>query len=84
MNNEEFGGIFENRHNGEQERLFYVTFPTSQRAGGKEPACQCRRHRRCQYYPWVGEILWRRKWQPIAVFLPGEPHGQRSLVAYSP
>ena len=23
---------------------------------------------------------WRRKWQPIPVFLPGESHGQRSLV----
>ena len=27
---------------------------------------------------------WRRKWQPTAVFLPGESHGQRSLVGYSP
>ena len=25
-----------------------------------------------------------RKWQPTAVFLLGEFHGQRSLVAYSP
>ena len=28
--------------------------------------------------------LWRRKWQPTPVFLPGESHGQRSLVDYSP
>ena len=27
---------------------------------------------------------WRRKWRPTPVFLPGEPHGQRSLVGYSP
>ena len=27
---------------------------------------------------------WRRKWQPTPVFLPGEFHGQRSLVGYSP
>ena len=33
---------------------------------------------------WVGKILWRRKWQSIPVFLPGESHGQRSLVGYSP
>ena len=26
---------------------------------------------------------WRRKWQPSPVFLPGESHGQRSLVGYS-
>ena len=24
------------------------------------------------------------KWQPTPVFLPGESHGQRSLVGYSP
>ena len=34
--------------------------------------------------PWVGRILWRRKWQPTPVLLPGEFHGLRSLVGYSP
>ena len=42
---------------------------------------QCRRHR---FNPWVGQIPWRRKWQPIPMFLPGKSHGQRSLVGYSP
>ena len=28
--------------------------------------------------------IWRRAWQPTPVFLPGEFHGQRSLVGYSP
>ena len=28
-----------------------------------------------EFYPWVGKIPWRRKWQPTPVFLPGEPHG---------
>ena len=32
----------------------------------------------------VGKIPWRRKWQPTLVFLPGESHGQRSLMGYSP
>ena len=32
----------------------------------------------------VGKILWRRKWQPTPVFLPGKSHGQRSLVGCSP
>ena len=32
--------------------------------------------------PWVGKILWRRDWLPTPVFLPGEFHGQRSLVGY--
>ena len=34
--------------------------------------------------PWVGRIPSRRKWQPTPVFFPGESHGQRSLVGYSP
>ena len=29
---------------------------------GKESACQCRR---CRFYPWVGKITWRKKWQPL-------------------
>ena len=34
--------------------------------------------------PWVGKILWRRKWQPTPVFLPGKSHGQRMLAGYNP
>ena len=37
-----------------------------------------------RFYPWVGKIRWRRKWQPTLVLLPGESHGERSLVGYSP
>ena len=29
-------------------------------------------------------FIWRRKWQSTPVFLPGESHGQRSVVGYSP
>ena len=39
----------------------------------KKSACQCRR---CGFNPWVRKI-WRRKWQPTPVFLPGKSHGQR-------
>ena len=39
---------------------------------GKESACQ---RRRCGLRPWVGKILWRRKWQPTPGFLPGKSHG---------
>ena len=35
----------------------------------KESTRQCRR---CEFDPWVGKILWRRKWQPTPVFLPGK------------
>ena len=31
-----------------------------------------------------GKIPWRKEWQPIPVFLPGEFHGQRSFGGYSP
>ena len=54
-------------------------------ASGKEPACHCRRCQRHGFNPWVGKIPWRRAWQPtLPLFLPGESHGQRSLVVYSP
>ena len=33
--------------------------------------------------PWVGKILWKRKWQATPVFLPERFYGQRSLVGYS-
>ena len=51
--------------------------------GGKEPACQCRRRRSLRFDPWVGTTLWRRKWQPSPVFLPGKrtegPGGLQSM-----
>ena len=48
---------------------------------GKESTCQ---YRRPKFDPWVGKIPRRRAWQPTPVFLPGKPHGQRSLAGYSP
>ena len=39
---------------------------------------------RPKFDPWVRKISWRRKWQPVPVFLPGKFHGQRSLAGYSP
>ena len=44
----------------------------------------CLQYRRPGFDPWVGKIPRSRKWQPTPVFLPGEFHGQRSLVGYSP
>ena len=48
---------------------------------GKESTCQCRRH---GFNPWVGKILWSRKWQPTTIFLPGKFHVRQNLVGYSP
>ena len=33
--------------------------------------------------PCIGEIPWRRNWQPTPVFLPGKSHGEMSLAANS-
>ena len=49
-------------------------------ASSKEPPCQGRRCKRRGFDPSVKKIPWRREWQPSPVFLPGEPHGQRSLA----
>ena len=59
-----------------------VAFPGS--PSGRECTCKCRRRKRSGFDPWVRKIPWRRKWQPILVFLPGESHGQRNLEGYSP
>ena len=48
-------------------------------SGGNLPAMQ-----ETGFHPWIGKIPWRRKWQLTPIFLPGEFHGQKSLVGYSP
>ena len=40
--------------------------------------------RRFRFNSWVGKIPWKWKWQPTPAFLPGESHGRRGLVGYSP
>ena len=40
---------------------------------------QCGRPR---FNPWFRKILWRRKWQPTPVLLPGKSHGWRNLAGY--
>ena len=53
------------------------------RLSGEESTCQSRRNSRCRFNPRVRKISWRRKWQPMLVFLPGKSHRHRSLVGYS-
>ena len=45
------------------------------------PVVQCQRSR---FDLWVKKIPWRRKQQATPAFLPGESHGQESLVGWSP
>ena len=37
-------------------------------AHGEGPSCQCRRHKRRGFNPWVGKIPWRRAWESTPVF----------------
>ena len=50
----------------------------------KNPPANAGDIKRLRVDPWARKIPWRRTWQPIPVFLPGESPGQRSLVGYSP
>ena len=50
----------------------------------KNPPVKAGRRKSRGFNPSGQEIPWRRAWQPTPVFLPGEAHGQRSLVSYSP
>ena len=50
-------------------------------SGGKESAFNAKRP---GFDSWVGKIPWRREWLLTPVSLPGEFHGQRSLVGNSP
>ena len=55
--------------------------PCRQVAQRQRICLQCRRP---GFDPWVRKMPWRRKWQPTPVFLPGESHGQKSLMDCSP
>ena len=46
----------------------------------EESTWQCGRHIRGRFDPWVRKIPCWRKWHLTPVFLPGKPHGERSLV----
>ena len=44
-------------------------------------------YRRCwkhRFYPWVGKIPWKRRWQPTPVLLTGKAHKQRTVNLQAP
>ena len=51
---------------------------------GNESACTAGDVGEAGSVPGLGKMPWRKKWQPTPVFLPGEFHGQRSLMDFSP
>ena len=66
------GGQGRQQAGSKKEKSIY-RFPTGGAVG-----------RRCGFNAWLKNIPWRRKRQPIPVFLPGESHGQRDLGGYGP
>ena len=59
--------------------MVILGFPVG--SDGKESACNAGDP---GSIPGSGRSPGRSKWQPTTVFLPGESHGWRSLVGYSP
>ena len=51
---------------------------------GKEPTCQCKRHKRHRFDPWVRKIPGGGHGNPLQYSCLGESLGQRTLVGYSP
>ena len=45
---------------------------------------ECLRMQEIEFDLWIGNVPWKRKWQPTPVFSPGKSHGQRILADYSP
>ena len=46
--------------------------------------CKRKICRSCHISVLFKKIIWRKKWQPTPVFLPGKVHGQRSLTGCTP
>ena len=61
--------------------MLFADFPSGSVV--KNPPSNQESHRSHRFNPWVRKIPWRRAWQPTALFLPGESHGQKTLVGYS-
>ena len=61
---------------------FPVGFPGG--SVGKESACNAGDTGDASLILESGRFPWRKKWQPAPVFLPGESHGQRGLMGYTP
>ena len=76
---EKLGEIVSGDHDSIEVELYSFVYGLPRWFGGKEPACQCKRLKRCKFNPWVRTI----PWQPTPVFFPGKSYRQRILVGYS-
>ena len=50
--------------------MFRIGFPNG--LAGKESTCNARDTGKVSSIPGLGRFPWKRKWQPILVFLPGK------------
>ena len=66
---------------GKEGFCFQMASQVAQQLSSKEPTYECRIG---GFHSCVGKIPYRRKWQPLPLFLPGKFHGQRSPAGYSP
>ena len=64
-----------------QEARISQGFPSDAR--GKEPACQCRRHKRCGFNPWVGKIPLEEDMATYSSILVWRTPWTEELVGYS-
>ena len=65
-------------------RVFKKVLPPLGFPGGSEVKASAWNAGDPSSIPGSEKIPWRRQWQPTPVLLPGESHGGRSLVGYSP
>ena len=66
---------------GKSRYSIYIVFGLPGGSDSKESACNAGH---VSSIPGLGRFPWRREWLPTPVCWPGEFHGQRSLVGYSP
>ena len=64
-----------------QNSYIYLIWELPRWHSGKESARQFRRCKKPRFDPWVRKIPWKRKWQPIQVFLPGKFHDRGAWQA---
>ena len=86
-----FGGLSDTLHSFSLSLFFFFWFLVTMLSAHLKNKCiikiiqnKCMLENNNGFDPWVGKIPWRREWLPPPVFLPGEFHGQRSLMGYCP
>ena len=67
-----------NRRNGIKILILYLSSGMISSGSAVRIHLQCRRHR---FNLWVRKVLWKKKWQPTPIFLPGKSMDRGALRA---